>query len=172
MNRICVNIHCFTVLQFSPTFPGKFHLLKGRENWLMRSTASLCFHVPLDRYSRNWYEGYAIGDPSNLVLDAYNNMTELWNYQVGAAQASLNFFFPLALKPQIGPWPTSMKLSVSFQFTRSWTLRRTWAGDLVVRPLPVHKHRKTYTHKHYTLGRRLATTKKKKNKSWLKCKSF
>jgi hypothetical protein len=29
------------------------------------------------------------------------------------------FFFPLALQPQFGPWPTSMKLSVSLQFTRS-----------------------------------------------------
>jgi hypothetical protein len=25
-------------------------------------------------------------------------------------------FFPLALQPQFGPWPTSMKLSVSFRF--------------------------------------------------------
>jgi hypothetical protein len=29
------------------------------------------------------------------------------------------FFFPLALQPQFGPWPTSVKLSVSFRFTRS-----------------------------------------------------
>jgi hypothetical protein len=28
-------------------------------------------------------------------------------------------FFPLALQPQFGPWPTSMKLSVSLQFSRS-----------------------------------------------------
>jgi hypothetical protein len=28
-------------------------------------------------------------------------------------------FFPLALRPQFGPWPTSMKLSVSLRFTRS-----------------------------------------------------
>jgi hypothetical protein len=28
-------------------------------------------------------------------------------------------FFPLALQPQFGPWPTSMKLSVSLRFTRS-----------------------------------------------------
>jgi hypothetical protein len=30
-----------------------------------------------------------------------------------------SFFFPLALQPQFGPWPTSMKLSVSLRFTRS-----------------------------------------------------
>jgi hypothetical protein len=43
-----------------------------------------------------------------------------------------------------------MKLSVSLQFTRSWTFGRTpWTGDqLVARPLPVHKHRKTHMHKH------------------------
>jgi hypothetical protein len=41
-------------------------------------------------------------------------------------------------------------LSVSLQFTRSWTISRTpWTGDrLVTRPLPVHKHRKTHIHKH------------------------
>jgi hypothetical protein len=57
---------------------------------------------------------------------------------------------PLALQPTFGPWPTSMKLSVSLQFTRSWTFGRTpWTGDqLVARPLPVRKHRKTHIHKH------------------------
>jgi hypothetical protein len=60
------------------------------------------------------------------------------------------FFFPLALQPTFGPWPTSMKFSVSLQFTRSWTFGKTpWTGDkLVARPLPVHKHRKTHIHKH------------------------
>jgi hypothetical protein len=29
------------------------------------------------------------------------------------------FFFPLALQPKFGPWPSSMKLSVSLRFTRS-----------------------------------------------------
>jgi hypothetical protein len=45
-----------------------------------------------------------------------------------------------------------MKLSVSLQFTWSWTFGRTpWTGDqLVARPLSVHKHRKTHIHKHYT----------------------
>jgi hypothetical protein len=28
-------------------------------------------------------------------------------------------FFSLALQPQFGPWPTSMKLSVSLRFSRS-----------------------------------------------------
>jgi hypothetical protein len=43
-----------------------------------------------------------------------------------------------------------MKLSVSLQFTRSWTFGRApWTGDqLVARPLPVHKHRKTHVNKH------------------------
>jgi hypothetical protein len=62
----------------------------------------------------------------------------------------IHFFFPLALQPTFGPWPISMKLSVSLQFTRSWKFDRTpWTGDqLVARPLPVHKHRKTHIHKH------------------------
>jgi hypothetical protein len=56
--------------------------------------------------------------------------------------------FSLALQPQFGPWPTSMKLSVSLRFSRSWTVGRTpWVGDqLVARPLPVHKCRKMHTH--------------------------
>jgi hypothetical protein len=29
------------------------------------------------------------------------------------------FFFSLALQPQFGPWPTSMKLSVPLRFSRS-----------------------------------------------------
>jgi hypothetical protein len=55
---------------------------------------------------------------------------------------------PLALESQFGPWPTSMKLSVSLQFTRSETFGRTpWAEDqLVARPLPIHKYRKTHIH--------------------------
>jgi hypothetical protein len=45
-----------------------------------------------------------------------------------------------------------MKLSVSLRFTRSYILCRTsWASDqLVAKPLPVHKHRQTHTHKHQT----------------------
>jgi hypothetical protein len=65
-----------------------------------------------------------------------------------ATKYFLLLFFPLALQPQFGPWPTSMKLSVSFRFTRSKTFSRIpWAGDqLVAKPLPVHKHRKTHIH--------------------------
>jgi hypothetical protein len=60
------------------------------------------------------------------------------------------FFFPLALQPTFEPWPTSMKLSVSLQFTSSGTFGRTrWTDDqLIARPLPVHKHRKPHIHKH------------------------
>jgi hypothetical protein len=41
-----------------------------------------------------------------------------------------------------------MNFSVRFGFSRSYTFGRTpWVGDqLVARPLPVHKHRKTHTH--------------------------
>jgi hypothetical protein len=51
-------------------------------------------------------------------------------------------------KPQFGNWPTSMKLSVSFRFTRPQTFGRIpWTGDqLLSRPLPVYKHRKTRAH--------------------------
>jgi hypothetical protein len=60
----------------------------------------------------------------------------------------LLLFSPLVLQPRFGPWPTSMKLSVSLRFTRSETFGRTpWADDeLVTRPLPVHKHRGTHIH--------------------------
>jgi hypothetical protein len=37
---------------------------------------------------------------------------------------SFVLFFPLALQPTFGPWPTCMKLSVLLQFTRSWTFGR------------------------------------------------
>jgi hypothetical protein len=58
--------------------------------------------------------------------------------------------FSLALQPNSGLG----RLHKTFRFTsvtRSWTAGRTpWTGDqLVARPLPVHKHRKTHTqHKH------------------------
>jgi hypothetical protein len=57
-------------------------------------------------------------------------------------------FFSLALQP-CGPRPTPMNFSVHFGFSRSYTFGRTpWARDqLVARPLPEHKHRKTHTHK-------------------------
>jgi hypothetical protein len=46
---------------------------------------------------------------------------------------SYQFFFPLALQPQFGPWPTSMKLPVSLRFARSNTFGRTpWAGYQLV----------------------------------------
>jgi hypothetical protein len=38
---------------------------------------------------------------------------------LGLQSSSLNFFFPMALQPPMGPWPTSMKLSVSLRFSRS-----------------------------------------------------
>jgi hypothetical protein len=46
------------------------------------------------------------------------------NFQMEVGRDSLmvlhsRFFFPLALQPQLGPWPTSMKLSVSLQFSKS-----------------------------------------------------
>jgi hypothetical protein len=74
------------------------------------------------------------------VHNMFNSMNRNRNY----------YFFPLALQPTFGPWHTSMKLFVSLQFPRSWTFGRTpWMGDqLVARPLPVHKHRKTHIHKH------------------------
>jgi hypothetical protein len=62
----------------------------------------------------------------------------------------IGFFPRWRYSPNFGPWPTSMELSISLRFTRSETFGRTpWAGDqLVARPLPVHKHRKTHIHKH------------------------
>ncbi|PNF31822.1 hypothetical protein B7P43_G09339, partial [Cryptotermes secundus] len=59
-------------------------------------------------------------------------------------------FFPWHYSPS-EPRPTSMN-SVHFGFSRSYTYGRApWVGDqLVARPLPVHKHRKTHTYKHQT----------------------
>jgi hypothetical protein len=59
-------------------------------------------------------------------------------------------FFPLALQPNSGLG----RLHETFRFTsvtRTRTVgRTTWTVDqLVARPLPIHKHRKTHTlHKH------------------------
>jgi hypothetical protein len=52
------------------------------------------------------------------------------------------YLYPLALRLQFWPWPTSIKFSISLQFTRLYTVGRTlWKDDeLVARPLPVHKH--------------------------------
>jgi hypothetical protein len=67
-------------------------------------------------------------------------------------QSSYRSFFPLALQPNSGLG----SLHETFHFilvTRSRTVgRTTWTGDeLVARPQPVHKHRKTHTqHKHET----------------------
>jgi hypothetical protein len=61
-------------------------------------------------------------------------------------------FFPWHYIPS-GPRPTSMN-SVHFGFSRSYTYCRTpWAGDqLVARPLPADKHRKTHTNIHALSG--------------------
>jgi hypothetical protein len=64
------------------------------------------------------------------------------------SQSNTLFFFPWHYSPS-GPRPTSMYISVHVGFSRSYTFGRTpWAGDqFVARPLPVHKHRETHTHK-------------------------
>jgi hypothetical protein len=73
--------------------------------------------------------------------------TTLW-----VACSLLLVFLPLALQPNSGLG----RLHETFRFTsvtRSRIVGRTpWTGDqLVARPLPIHKHRKTHTqHKHYT----------------------
>jgi hypothetical protein len=87
------------------------------------------------------------------ILSIYNIVTGMSDYrrdldwQLALLNTSL---FPWALQPTFGPWPASMRLSVSLQFTRSWTFGRTpWTGDqLVARSLRAHKHRKTHIQKH------------------------
>jgi hypothetical protein len=62
-------------------------------------------------------------------------------------------YFPIWLYSQIWALAASMKLSVSLQLLRSRTVGRTpWTSDqLVVRLLPVYKHRKTHAkNKHQT----------------------
>jgi hypothetical protein len=78
----------------------------------------------------------------------FHSPIRLYGMVINYVQGQL--FFSLALQPQFWPSPTSMKLSVSLQFSRSWTVGRTpWTGDqLVARHLPVHKHRNTHTHTH------------------------
>jgi hypothetical protein len=46
---------------------------------------------------------------------------EYWNFIVLVYEIVYYdaFFFPLALQPQLGPWPTYMKLFVSLRFTRT-----------------------------------------------------
>jgi hypothetical protein len=51
-------------------------------------------------------------DPAKDVVWLVNSLhlnLQLWGWYI---------FFPLALQPQFGPWPTSMKLSVSLWFSR------------------------------------------------------
>jgi hypothetical protein len=55
-------------------------------------------------------KGEAVGQRCNLFNDAVSNS------QYRSAEW---FFFSLALQPQFGPGPTSMKLSVSLRFSRS-----------------------------------------------------
>jgi hypothetical protein len=59
-------------------------------------------------------------------------------------------FFSLVLQLQFVPWPTSMKLSVSLRFSRSWTVGRTpWVGDqLVARPLYLYTNTEKRIHIH------------------------
>jgi hypothetical protein len=52
-----------------------------------------------------------------------------WSTQMYSEANKWIFFPALALQPTFGPWPTSMKLFVSLQFTRSWTFGR---GDQFV----------------------------------------
>jgi hypothetical protein len=41
-------------------------------------------------------------------------------HRVATADSSFTvLFFPMALQPQFGTWPTSMKLSISLRFSRS-----------------------------------------------------
>jgi hypothetical protein len=64
----------------------------------------------------------------------------------------MNILFPLAVQPNLG----LSRLHETFRFASVTRPRRVgrspWTGDqLVARPLPVHKHRKTYTqHEHQT----------------------
>jgi hypothetical protein len=70
-----------------------------------------------------------------------------YNYYYYFIISIATFFFPLALQPQFVPSPTSMKLSVSLRFSRSYIFDRTpWAGDqLVARPLQKNAHIHTNT---------------------------
>jgi hypothetical protein len=78
---------------------------------------------------------------------AYGNEITLITY---FSQLQLIIIIFLTLQPNSG----LDRLNETFRFTsvtRSRTVGRTpWTGDqLLARPLPVHKHRKTYTqHKH------------------------
>jgi hypothetical protein len=89
----------------------------------------LCIYVP------QWHGGPVIPPASGSHLVASYDSTR------GFLHIYWFFFLPLA--------PTLEHMadfSVSWSFTKG---RTPWTGDqLVARPLPVHKHRKTHTHKH------------------------
>jgi hypothetical protein len=48
-----------------------------------------------------------------------NQLTDLFGDYVIQIYHHSIYFFSLGLQPQFGPWPTSMKLSVSLRFSRS-----------------------------------------------------
>jgi hypothetical protein len=111
------------------------------------------FQVAPQLYSPGWV--YPVPDPlllrksggtGNRTRDLWICSQELWPLDHrGVLTIISSFFFLSALPPNSGLG----RLHETFRLisvTRSRTVGRTpWAGDqLVARPLPVHKHRKTH----------------------------
>jgi hypothetical protein len=67
----------------------------------------------------NDIQGLHISEDSNLHSHCYENYAATFPEELVTEVRIHIFFFSLALQPQFGPWPTSMKLSVSLRFSRS-----------------------------------------------------
>jgi hypothetical protein len=63
-------------------------------------------------------------------MRVYSSQSSLLKSQIQQKKVENVHIFSSALQPRFGPWPTSMKLSVSLQFSRSQTSGRTpWVSD-------------------------------------------
>jgi hypothetical protein len=67
-------------------------------------------HTNLGRHKYNDAQCHGVCNFSGQLQN--NGSCSIYNHVA-------KLFVPLALQPQFGPWPTSMKLSISLRFTRS-----------------------------------------------------
>ncbi|PNF38698.1 hypothetical protein B7P43_G17524, partial [Cryptotermes secundus] len=78
----------------------------------------------------------------------YHSVQNFLSSRLLSKNIKIRIFSPWHYSPS-GPRAYPHELIRSLGFSRTYTFGRTpWAGDqLVAKPLPVHKHRKTHTHK-------------------------
>jgi hypothetical protein len=86
----------------------------------------MCYRVP-DGHCLGLFEKLAVEHMSDFVAQfvscqeiKHSGPVQTYIHErTTRNSAFLINFFSLALHPQFGPWPTSMKLSVSLRFSRS-----------------------------------------------------